>query len=556
MKRGMTTEQFVARSFEQHGSFYDYTLVEYKTTKAKVEIKCPIHDVFLQQPIAHMRGQGCPGCHKDKQAEASRKSKEEKDNRPKTPRGNPFKNKTAEEMEVMAKKKRTTNVQRYGVDNPSQADSIKQKKLDTVRKNYGVDNPMYSEEVKKKLINTNLERYGVENPAQSARVIEKTHATNQARYGMHPAKLQKNKDSLRISQLENGYKKLQAHLPEGTIIDFDFDEYRGYHNQQDWHPYPFVCTQCDTRFIRKLIEPKKLICPTCRIPNYVSKAEQDIVDFLRSNGIECEQSNKQIIGPFELDIVIHSHKIAIEYCGLYWHSELAGVKSKNYHRNKQEQAAAAGYRLITIFEDEWRYKRDIVITRLKHQFGLSDKGVGARKLSIREIEWTDAKEFLNTYHIQGAGSPGFVRYGAFYEDSLVAMMSFSKPRRSMGRSSGALELLRFVTDGKTYPGVASRLFNQFVKDTSPDSIISYADKRWSDGGLYTTLGFSETDSSDPNYWYMSNYAKREYRYKYRKSELIEHYEADSNKTEWENMKEMGYDRIWDCGNLKFVWNAS
>jgi len=27
-----------------------------------------------------------------------------------------------------------------------------------------------------------------------------------------------------------------------------------------------------------------------------------------------------------------------------------------------------------------------------------------------------------------------------------------------------------------------------------------------------------------------------------------------NLTEFENMKMNGYDRIWDCGNVKFVWN--
>jgi hypothetical protein len=30
---------------------------------------------------------------------------------------------------------------------------------------------------------------------------------------------------------------------------------------------------------------------------------------------------------------------------------------------------------------------------------------------------------------------------------------------------------------------------------------------------------------------------------------------DANKTEWDNMIVNGYDRIWDCGNRKFVWRT-
>jgi hypothetical protein len=35
--------------------------------------------------------------------------------------------------------------------------------------------------------------------------------------------------------------------------------------------------------------------------------------------------------------------------------------------------------------------------------------------------------------------------------------------------------------------------------------------------------------------------------------LAKHQELDKSKTEWELMKELGYNRIWDCGNLKFEY---
>ena len=53
----------------------------------------------------------------------------------------------------------------------------------------------------------------------------------------------------------------------------------------------------------------------------------------------------------------------------------------------------------------------------------------------------------------------------------------------------------------------------------------------------------------PNYWYIKK-LKREYRYKFKKQNLIK-MGYDSSKTEWEIMQEMGYDRIWDCGNYRY-----
>jgi hypothetical protein len=61
-------------------------------------------------------------------------------------------------------------------------------------------------------------------------------------------------------------------------------------------------------------------------------------------------------------------------------------------------------------------------------------------------------------------------------------------------------------------------------------------------------------SPDINYWYMNkkDYNYRVNRFNFRKSKLVS-YGFDSNKTEWEIMQERGFDRIWDCGNMKFSY---
>ena len=82
------------------------------------------------------------------------------------------------------------------------------------------------------------------------------------------------------------------------------------------------------------------------------------------------------------------------------------------------------------------------------------------------------------------------------------------------------------------------------------SIISFADIRWSDGNMYEKLGFNLIHKSLPNYWYIEGDA-RIHRFNFKKSSLkhLPHYSDD--KTEIEIMLEAGYDRIWDCGNLKY-----
>ena len=62
MAKRKTKEEFIENSKEVHGDFYDYSRVEYKDSKTKVGIRCPIHGLFWQTPNAHLRSCGCPDC--------------------------------------------------------------------------------------------------------------------------------------------------------------------------------------------------------------------------------------------------------------------------------------------------------------------------------------------------------------------------------------------------------------------------------------------------------------------------------------------------------------
>lgn len=286
--------------------------------------------------------------------------------------------------------------------------------------------------------------------------------------------------------------------------------------------------------------------------NSSSIAEKDISDYIKAlipdHAIILNDRN--IIKPLELDIVIPEKHIAIEYDGLYWHSQQRGGKDNKYHLNKLQKCNDAGYRLITLFEDEWIFKKEIVKNRLKHIL-TNEKGLYARKCTISEISSHLAKNFVDLYHIQGYTQCS-VRLGAYYNDQLVAIMTFAKGNISKGNKfkENIWELSRFCTSCSVV-GIAGKLLKYFEKKYNPTNIYTFADRRWSEGNMYKQIGFNFVGFTPVNYWYIPpNEIIRIHRYNFRK-DRIKHLTSKENMTEWDIMKDQGYDKIYDCGNMKF-----
>jgi len=55
-------EKFLLKSIIKHEDRYDYSLVEYESSRKKIKIICKEHGIFEQEPANHLRGQGCPMC--------------------------------------------------------------------------------------------------------------------------------------------------------------------------------------------------------------------------------------------------------------------------------------------------------------------------------------------------------------------------------------------------------------------------------------------------------------------------------------------------------------
>ena len=55
-------ERFIEKAMAVHNGFYDYSAVEYINSHTHVQITCPIHGAFPQDPASHLKGHGCPIC--------------------------------------------------------------------------------------------------------------------------------------------------------------------------------------------------------------------------------------------------------------------------------------------------------------------------------------------------------------------------------------------------------------------------------------------------------------------------------------------------------------
>ena len=441
-----------------------------------------------------------------------------------------------------------TCLEKYGEELPQRSNIVKEKTKKTCLEKYGDTYPFASVVARQKFKETRLERYGEEHHFMSEEVQNKKKNTTVERYGVdnywkteeHSLKQKEKNAKFRKKTLwprilesikEKNFTLLTT--PEEFIGDLEFICDKGHKNNKslgNWW--------------------RDLSCCRCGLSAGKSKTELELVDFL-GEYFCIEPRNKKVIPPREVDVFIKEYNLAIEYDGIYWHGEKAGTP-RDYHLSKTLACQDKGIDLIHIFEDEWVYKQNIVKSMLLNKLGKIEKKVYARKCTVKEIDAKTKSKFLEENHIQGTCISS-VNLGLFYEEELVSVMTFG--RRSITGQPAKNEMLRFGNKLNTsVVGGVSKLFKFYINTYNHEEIVSYTDKRWFSGKMYEALGFKLDHESSPNYWYTRG-SNREHRVKYQKHKLhalLENF--DSAKTEWQNMQDHGYDRIWDCGNLVYKWN--
>ena len=278
--------------------------------------------------------------------------------------------------------------------------------------------------------------------------------------------------------------------------------------------------------------------------------------------------DRTILKPKEIDIYLPEHKIAVEYCGMYWHSFgdiKAEKEGKHKHFEKYIACKEKGIRLITVYETEWEQRSTAIRRLLRNIVGKSRGKLMARKCQLGIPTTQEAADFYERYHPQGGAGSGD-HYGLYWRGKLVACMrfSFGSNDRGVGAKKRVWTLTRYATRINVAGG-ASRLFRAFITEHKPLQVKSFSDNRYFDGGMYSTLGFALDEEIAPDYQVWSKKTgirpKSHYQRGGLQKRLDEHgvdeiFDADTDtRTEAEMTYLMGARRIYDCGKKRWLWIA-
>lgn len=284
--------------------------------------------------------------------------------------------------------------------------------------------------------------------------------------------------------------------------------------------------------------------------SFTSRAEQEIADHYKN--LKMIKNDRDILKGKELDLYFPEKQVAIEYCGLYWHSDANERIYSAYHREKMDNCNKKGIQLLTIFEDEWLTKKQICLSRINNALGINQKRIYARQTACKQIEKKQAKQFLEKVHLQGYGS-STIAFGLFYDDTLIQVATFGYPaRQHTSKGKKILELKRLAAELNTVVvGGASKLLKrglQYAKQNDFEYIKSYCDLCWGTGDLYKKLGFDKVYETK----YTPHYANHNKRF------CNQHLATNTKKekiTEAEKALILDLNKIYDCGHQTWLMTA-
>ena len=527
-----TLDGWIRKANKIHNNKYDYTLIADTHGKSKGKIICPIHGVFEQELSSHLSGCGCPKCNKgvvdtrdgfiasankihhnyydyNKVIYVNRKS-------PVTiicPRHGEFTQTPDAHLRGCGCKKCKSSV----------LESIVLKALNDNNIQYIFQytfgkTRQYKADFFIPQTNTIIECQGEQHffPTKfSTRTSDET-----ARQQLFD-RMAYDKDKYNTA-IEYGYNVVYFTIPKYFNNDIDISSFDFYRDKQLYtHVFDL------TGYLKSLL-------PTVEARNSFTNFYYDFRHDISDNTI--------LIGETAFkynNFVVAYHKLS--------------KNEKDTLNEMTRRFKKRGYRTIHVFEDEYVNHRDIVLSKLSHILKLNKNKpnkVYGRKCTIDEIDVTLSKSFLDKNHIQGFSS-STIYLGAFFNNLLIGVMTFLRD------GEDEWTLTRFATDnGFNCCGVGGKLFKYFIRKYSPLKVKSFADKRWTvlDDNIYTKIGFVQESSSYPDYHYI-RYGEtvRYHKFGFRKQILHKKYGLPLTMTEKEMTKQLGYDRIWDCGLIRYVY---
>lgn len=408
----------------------------------------------------------------------------------------------------------------YGTLSDEKMNEIIEKRAATNVEKYGYTTPFMAESVKEKITATMIERYGVEKPLQNQDILAKQKRTNVDRYGA-PNKKQRYYSQELLNNLGNVEwfeEQMKLKSVHGMSIE---------HNTS----YTAMCTICRNHGI---------------VLVGGSTFENEIHDYVSSKiDVSLTRHNKKLLNGLEIDMLSDELKVGIECNGIYWHSEMSGNKDMFYHLRKTNMMKEVGYTLMHIFEDDWHNKQDVCKSRLVGLF--SDFSIlDPIHCDVSLLDPADEETFLNFNSIHGCKNSDMC-YCIRIDGEIVSVASFKKVGEYSWEIVGFADKLY-----NYYENSLSLMLDKFVISCHPDNIVFRIPKEFGSEHMKHTRmthGYDEL----PTYRYVDTRKRLKVLGYGELPKLLETF--DPSLTEWENMQNNGYDRIWDCGNSVWFYNT-
>lgn len=394
-------------------------------------------------------------------------------------------------------KRRATNMARFGAPTPQQNPVVRAKTEETNLARFGTRHPIATSAFAAKARETMMREYGAAHTLQVPELLTKMRATMLARYGVtNPSR----SPILTAKRIETTLTK------HGTLV-----------------------------------------------PSGYGKAQNEILCLLDQWGIQNIRCDYRLDRTTQtLDFYAPNEKLAVEYCGLYWHNELSPTpRGRDYHIGKHRAAGAEDIQLVTIFEDEWTRRREQAEHRLKAVFGKNEHVVGGRECLMSVVPEGTLRTFIGQNHLQGLGTHPLIGWGLRYKDELLGVLTLNKHHRQH-QDAVVLGRLCFKMN-TTVVGGAQKLIEtakQWLRVNNVKSIISWSDNRWSSGGVYLAMGFVLDGDLLQDYSYVNYKSPRGVRLS-KQTQAKARAKCPAHLTEREWALERGLARIWDCGHKRW-----
>lgn len=468
-----------------------------------------------------------------------------------------------------------SNLRKYGVSNPGAVKEFHQKAVDTMVERYG--GHVWSHSGKREQRDqTCKKKYGVANVGKTQHAKDKAKETNLTKYGrVHKNQTHLPEETLKLLSDKNWLA--EQHLTEKRSMLSLANELRVndstiknalikagitpqiYNSPLSKETYDLL-TSKEWMYDQHVVQQKSCsqIAYELNVDPYTvqrrmswvgvemqqlnrSFGENQVANFAKSICDEVVCNTRKIINPKELDIYFPNLNIAIEYCGVFWHSEKNG-KQQNFHKTKMLLCKEKGINLLTLFESEWLENPEGVRSLINFFISADRNKNVSCNYTIKPITSMEVQQFIkrnSPFDLQETT----INYGLFRDNECTEIMCFEEQEDNEFVLQHYLSTNNFITNN------FESLLNHFKLNHVWSKIVVYSDLRWSFETIYETNQFELAEIVEPAFYYVKQLRIYPSHYTNIKS-LLKNY--DPNLSEQENCKNDGIDRIWDCGKKKYV----